>query len=138
MKKKLLSFLYLSILFIHIFSLTLLTAPLKTQGVTMDQMRDAGLGEIGETAFGSETPQTSVPEIVAKIIKFLLTFLGIIFMILILYGGFLWMTAGGNEDNVTKSKTIIKNGTIGLLIILSSYAITYFIIEKFVMVTSGG
>ncbi len=58
-----------------------------------------------------------------------LSFIGIIFMVLIIYGGLLWMTARGNDQQVEKAKNLIVQSFIGLIIILAAYAITAFIGE---------
>ena len=50
-----------------------------------------------------------------------------IFVILMIYAGILWMTAGGNEKQVEKAKNIISRAAIGLVIVVSAYAVTYFI-----------
>lgn len=60
------------------------------------------------------------------IIRVLLGLTAIVLVILNIYAGFTWMTAGGNEEAVTKAKTTIRNSTIGLVIVLSSYSITLF------------
>ena len=67
---------------------------------------------------------------IARIIKALMTVLGTVAVILIVYAGFLWMTAGGNEEQITKAKKLILNATIGLIIILSAYAIAAFVIDN--------
>jgi cytochrome bd-type quinol oxidase subunit 2 len=69
---------------------------------------------------------------VGGIINVLLAFLGIVAVILFLYGGFLWMTAGGNEENVAKAKKIITATVIGLIIILISAAAVNFILGNLV------
>jgi hypothetical protein len=66
-------------------------------------------------------------EIVASIIKILLSFLGTIAVVLIIYAGFLWMTAGGKPDNTKKAKDIMSTAVVGLIIILISYGITVFV-----------
>lgn len=63
------------------------------------------------------------------LISSLLAFLGIIFMILIIYGGFLWMTARGAEDQISKAKKIIISATIGLTIVLSAYLISLIVVS---------
>lgn len=63
------------------------------------------------------------------IVKYLITFLGIIAVIIILYGGFVWMTAAGSEDRVGKAKKIIIAGIIGLIIIIASFAIVNFVLN---------
>lgn len=65
--------------------------------------------------------------IVASIIKVLLGFLGTLAVVLIIYSGFLYMTAAGKPDNVKKAKDIMITAVIGLIIILISYGITIFV-----------
>ncbi|MBL7021955.1 hypothetical protein ISR92_01365 [Patescibacteria group bacterium] len=74
--------------------------------------------------------------VVQEIIKVILGFLGLIAVVIILVGGFFWMTAGGNEDNVKKGRKWIINGVIGLLIVLSAYAIAEFAISNAADVTT--
>ncbi len=68
-------------------------------------------------------------EVAINIVKYLMTFLGIIAVIVVLLGGFKWMTAGGNEDKVDEAKKLIIAGVIGLIIVLSSFAIVTFVIN---------
>ena len=57
------------------------------------------LVEVGDTTgLGSEDPKI----IVARIIRTGIGFLGILAVLLMLYGGFTWMTAGGNEEKKKK------------------------------------
>lgn len=89
---------------------------------------DAGLTDLGDAAYGEQgSPTTSLGEMIAMIIRIILGFLGIIFVILIILAGFKYMTAGGNDEKVKEAVSQIRNAAIGLLIILSSYAITVFI-----------
>ncbi len=97
-----------------------------------------GLETVGETAGLQDTDPKIV---VAKIIRVFLTTLGIIAVLIVIYGGFVWMTAGGDETKVEKAKKILINGTIGLIIILFSWAITTFIMTAILNATgtsSGG
>lgn len=77
------------------------------------------------TGLGNTDPRTMA----ASIVKILLGFLGIIAVIIILYGGFRWMTAGGNEDGVSTAKKTIAAGVIGLIIILMAFGIAQFVIN---------
>ncbi len=63
------------------------------------------------------------------IIGALLGLLGVIFIVLIIYAGFNWMTASGNEDKITKARSTILHAVIGLIIIISSYVIWNFIAQ---------
>ena len=83
-------------------------------------------GDFGLSAAGKAAKvNTSAPEtIIGNIIKSALQFVGILFFLLMLYAGFLWMTARGNEKSVEKAKEIIIAAVIGLVIITAAYAIT--------------
>lgn len=67
--------------------------------------------------------------IIANIIRAALGLVGIVLVGLMLYAGYLWMTAGGNEEQIGQAKNIIKNAVIGLAIILSAYSIVAFIMK---------
>jgi len=56
---------------------------------------------------------------------------GVLFMVLVIYGGLIWMASQGNEEKVKKANGIIMNSLIGLVITLSAYVISYFIISYF-------
>ncbi|MCX6714587.1 MAG: IPT/TIG domain-containing protein [Candidatus Uhrbacteria bacterium] len=78
----------------------------------------------------------SVIVIIARLIRTFISFLGVIAVIIVLYGGFMYMTAGGNDERVKKAKKIILNGIIGLVIVLLSFTIAQFIVGKLVAATS--
>lgn len=67
--------------------------------------------------------------LIGRIINISLGFLGVIAVGLIIYAGFIWMTSGGDDEKVATAKKIIKNGVIGLAIILSSWAIATFVLN---------
>ena len=75
--------------------------------------------------------------IIAEIIKDILSGLALIFVVLSVYAGYLWMTAGGNDEQVGKAKTIIRDVIIGLIITLSAYAAAYYALEKLTKAASG-
>ena len=78
------------------------------------------------SALINNTPQ----QVVGTVIGAILSLLGVIFFLLIFYGGILWMMAQGNESEVEKAKQIIIAAVIGLIIVLSAYAITTFIGQR--------
>lgn len=73
----------------------------------------------------------------ARIINAALGLLGIIAVVIILYAGFKWMTAGGNEENVKSAQKILFAAVIGLIIILSAYAITRFVMTQLFKATTS-
>jgi len=91
-------------------------------------------------SWGQENPSgnTSLSGIVATVIKAFLGLLGIIFLVLIIYAGFLWMTAQGDEEKVTKAKDTLTRAIIGLVIITAAYSITYFVFTALPGGGSGG
>ncbi len=74
---------------------------------------------------GNEDPRT----IAANIINIILGFLGILAVVLILFGGFKWMTAAGNEDKVSEARKLLVAGVTGLIIILAAYSLAAFVLE---------
>lgn len=62
-----------------------------------------------------------------RAINVALSMVGLIFLVLMVYSGFLWMTARGEEDQVNKAKSIIKGTIVGLVLVLSAYAITFLV-----------
>jgi cbb3-type cytochrome oxidase subunit 3 len=74
---------------------------------------------------------------VGIIIGAALSFIGIVFMVLIIYGGLTWMLARGNDQQVEKAQKLIIQSVIGLIIVLSAYAITSFIGEQLTAPTQG-
>jgi hypothetical protein len=72
----------------------------------------------------------NLESIIGTIIQTFLSLLGVIFLILIIYGGYLWMTDRGSEQEVNKAKKIIQYAVIGLIIVLSAYAISYFVLSS--------
>lgn len=74
---------------------------------------------------------------IANIINIALSLLGIIFLVLLIYAGFLWMTAAGNEDNVEKARKLIFAAIIGLAIILSAFAISKFVTKALYEASQG-
>ena len=80
---------------------------------------------------------TQVPQYVGGIIALILSLLGIVFLLLIVRAGFLWMTAQGDQKAITKAKDILIQSTIGLLITLSAYAISAFVVSSLTIATGG-
>jgi len=72
---------------------------------------------------------------IASVLRTAFGLLGIVFLCITLYAGFLWMTAGGNEEKVTQAKSWLFRGVIGLVIMLSAFSITSFILQSAVYVT---
>lgn len=69
-----------------------------------------------------------IPEIIARVIKAVLGLVGSIGLLMFIYGGFLWLTAGGSEQRVKNGREVLVWATLGLLVIFSAYAILNFVL----------
>ncbi len=95
-----------------------------------DFKSDGGLDTTAQKTGHLEIPLLSGDNplgIIGVVIGVILSLLGVVFLILIIYGGILWMTAAGNEDQIAKSKKVIRNSIIGLIIVVGAYAVTVFL-----------
>lgn len=89
----------------------------------LERQLEVFAGEQG-AGFGDPTDPRLV---VANIVRIFLTLLGILFVAYTVYAGYLVMTSGGQEEKIKKGKDTLRTGVIGILIILSAYAITLFV-----------
>lgn len=95
---------------------------------------NTGLSVNGQNALGNKDLRTTIGDL----IRVALSLLGVVAVVIILIGGFKWMTAGGNEEKVTEARKLIFSGIIGLAIILSAWAIAIFVIEQLSSATGSG
>ena len=107
--------------------------------VAMAQGGQVTANELLPTEIGTNigTGTTDIRITIARIIRTAMSLLGIIAVLIILYGGFKWMTAAGSDEAVGDAKKIITAGIIGLVIILTAYAIASFVINSLVTATSA-
>lgn len=75
-----------------------------------------------------------IPGLIANILKTALGFVGTLFLLLMIYAGFIYMTARGDEKKVSEAKKMIVGAIIGVVIIAAAYAITSFVLTA---ITSG-
>ncbi len=87
--------------------------------------------------YSSETQNLSGETLIIQIINLVLTFVGVAFLILMIYGGITWMTASGNETKVDKAKKIIIAGVIGVIVVFAAYVISQFVVAFFTEQTLG-
>jgi hypothetical protein len=83
----------------------------------------AGWGYSNSSRPGSDVIE-DVPLTIGTMVGYVLSFVGILFLVLMIYAGFLWMLAGGNDQQVQKAKSLIGAAVIGLIIVLAAYAFT--------------
>lgn len=137
MLKKQVKFIFLSLFLVIIFSGWLVKAQVVQAGTEKDlrdQLKNAAKAGWGE---GEPTAENSLSGIIQTAVSAFLGLLGIIFLVLIIYSGFSWLTAGGDEEKVTLAKNTLSRAVIGLIIILAAYSITYFVFSSLSGVGSG-
>lgn len=124
---------------IFIFSLfILLSTSLSTgaqtnsgQGVLLEGQE--GMTDV-QAVFGT---QVDVRITALRVIDIVLSILGVIFLVLIITAGFKYMTAAGNEDNVKQAIKQISQAVIGLIIVLASWGISRFVLERILNASQG-
>ncbi len=90
-------------------------------------LAQVGTGNYGST-FGLGT--ADLESTVVNIIQWVLGFLGLVAVIMILIGGFQWLTSGGNEEKVAQAKKVISAAVIGLIVVLLAWAIVIFVVSQ--------
>lgn len=100
------------------------------QALTQDELFGGTSGDAGAFAADAGLGDADLTTTIASIIRTVMGFLGIIAVIIILIGGFLWMTSGGNEEKVKKAKKVIVSGVIGLVIVIAAFSIASFVITQ--------
>jgi len=123
-KKNLLVAILIILTFVFSYSSIVLAQETPAQG-------EYGLKKTTEEGFGKvpSEAEADIPSIIGTIIGAGLSFIGILFFILVIYGGYLWMTARGNEEQVGKAISIVTQASIGLIIVAAAYLITRFLGE---------
>ena len=99
---------------------------------TMVAAQDFGFNYAENLELGNADPRDAAVDL----IKVIMTFLGLIAVVVILIGGFKWLTSGGSEDKVGEAKQMIIAGVIGLIIILAAWAITAFVVNQMATVVT--
>lgn len=119
--KKFLATLLASLYLLPLFLVLPAVAASSDYGLSTAQTK-AGL----PTTVGGPGGNT-IPGIVGKVVAAGLSLIGIVFFLLVLYAGFIWMKARGNTEEIDKAKSIIEGAIIGLVLVTAAYAISNFV-----------
>ena len=104
-------------------------AMVLADNAALDKLGEVGSGEAGPYV---EADATTISEIIGTAVSAFLALLGVIFLALMLYAGYHWMTARGEEEKVEKAKDTITRAIIGLIIVVGAYAIWKFIFDQLI------
>ncbi len=114
-----------------------LAAPLITFAQSRENPFNRSQNLLNNTRTASGvTGGSDLPTIIGSLINVVLGFLGIVLLFYVLRAGFLWMTAGGDEKQVKTAKDMIRDAVIGLVVIIAGFAISNFVLQQLVQVTS--
>ncbi len=86
------------------------------------------------TNSGVTTGATNVSNIIKTVINFFSFIVGVVAVIMIIVGGFRYITSGGDSGNVSSAKNTIIYAIIGLVVVALAQIIVQFVLNK---VTSG-
>ncbi len=125
-----------AIVLIHAAPLALADEPAPA-GATPGSLRGRLQRTAGSAGFDSDTDEYRFARIIGGIIRYATTLIGVILVAQMVYAGYLWMTASGNEEQITKAKNIIKRSIIGLAIVLSAWAISLAVLLRITNATAG-
>jgi len=90
------------------------------------------LEAVGSTNPGAAYVSANISDVVNAAIRAALSLLGVVFLVLMLYAGYHWMTARGEEEKVNKAKDTITRSIIGMIIVVGAYVIWKFILNNFI------
>jgi len=113
--------------FLTICFLTILLSPqiILAADCTSADCALKGLDVTATNAGFGAKEKRDIPTIIGEAINYIFGVVGVIFLTIILVGGYLWMTAGGNEEKVAKAKGFVINGVNGMIVIFLAYALVY-------------
>lgn len=95
-----------------------------------------GLEQAGKGAFTTSGEKILLPERIGLIIQVLLSLVGVVFLVMIIIGGIMWMT-GGDSPQIKKAQERIVNAVIGLIITVLAYVVVSFVITKISTLTEA-
>lgn len=98
---------------------------------------DTGIHTTGTAAYGTKVTEDIGTYIGNAVLTPLFSVLGLVFFLLMIYSGIMWMTAAGNPDRVGKAKRILVSSIIGLAIVMLALGITYFVLDAFIFGTAA-
>ncbi len=84
----------------------------------------------------TDTGGVTLPVLIGNIIQVVLSVLGIVFLILIIFAGFKWLTAQGDPKKTQEATKMLTQAVIGIIIIIGAFALADFVIDSLATVAS--
>lgn len=98
--------------------------------VSTQKTLDDAAATLNVVAAPTGVPTVGIQTQVGTIIRVVLSIVGTVFFVLMIYGGFRWMGARGNEEQIAQAKNTIIAAVIGVVIVLAAYAVTVFVTDR--------
>ncbi len=99
-------------------------------------LKDAG-GKLGAMESQGVALSSDVGGVAGTVVTIIFSVVGTIFFVLMIYGGFVWIKASGRDEEIARAKRIITTSLIGIIVIMGSYAITNFVLDRLAGQTTG-
>lgn len=114
---------------IIISSVLALLAAVPAQATSIFEKIGGGVKKTATKIYETSGPPDFIVVLVT-ILNYLLTFVGVLFFLLLIYSGYLWMTARGKEEQIDKAKRITREAVIGLILMITARLLTEFILSQ--------
>ena len=122
---------HISFSILHLVLVIMAFSILHSPFSILPALADEGLFGLDATAGPAGLKSARGPAAAAGlIVGYFLAFIGVVFFVLMVYGGILWMTARGSEEMIKKAQELIKSAIIGMIIVFLSYAVTQFVLSR--------
>ncbi len=108
-------------------------ASVNAATISLNPLGGGAYGNLTDTGLGTTDPLV----VASQIVNVFLRLLGAITVFLMIYGGWIWVWARGNQDDITRAKDIIRGSIIGLLVILASFGIMQFVFYYLTKITNA-
>ena len=93
---------------------------------------DTGIDATASVAGLKPANTLTLPQVIGNILGYVLSLLGVVALAFIIAGGYMWMTAGGNDEQIKKAKSLLTNSIIGLVIIVTAYVVVNFVVTSII------
>lgn len=111
----------------------LLLAPETVSADAATTIISKGLDDAAKDSYNTDLSATNF---IGNLIRVLLSATGLVFLVLTVYAGILYMTAAGDESKIKKAKGMLASSVVGLIIIVGAYAITSYVIDALATASS--
>ncbi len=105
------------------FSASLLQFIFGTVGARQDILEN-----VNSTAQDVGLQNTNITDLTTRLMLIALGLLGIVAVAMMILSGYMWITAGGNDERVRKARAIMFSAVIGLVVVLLSWSVIQYVI----------